>query len=700
MGDLRRTRKSRRSSAALLLVAAVAMSLLACLITLPVPVCAGGSKTLRPNGNGTYTEFENVIPDNIAHWEAVDETSADGDTSYITSETPNNRDTFALSNPGIPLSSTVNSVTVYVTAKKVDKGQDSFYIMIRSGDTDSRSDALEVADAYDEFSHQWTANPADNQPWTVENVNALEAGVQVNKGVIVTQIYVVIDYIPFNFLINASPDSLTVQQGSPVSTTIHVTLTSGLAETVSLTGTWVGVDPGGITLSFSPPSGSPDFDSTLTFQTTAAATVGTFTYRVIGECDGLTQRTDVELEITELIIPAAPTLISPENGITIDKLTPTFDWADVAGAISYTLKVATDNNFSNIVYTQTTIESTATISETEKLSYGIHYYWRVRGTNAAGSGDWSPTWSFTAKLTAPKVLSFEINAGSRYTNSTSVELTISALNAVEMQFSNDGVIWGEGEWESYATSKSYTLSAGEGTKNVYIKVRDSVGDIGQPSVSSIILDRTSPSTTHSLSGDLDVNGYKGSVVVTLNSTDVYGVESTRYRIDNDEWQTGSTFVISSEGEHTIEYYSTDAAGNEEQIKSLQVKLYTPTTFPLILLVGIFSIIAAAVVVTSLRLKPPSPKKRLKMVMEEKKEALRLKKEAAVKYFKNGSISRGTYDELMRKYDGRMAELEEKERVLRARIKKKVKKTVKKHEKKKPGEATERLQSIKKRIGRV
>lgn len=698
MEELRQTKKSRWPSAALLLVAAIAMSLLVCLITLPVPVCAGGSKTLRPNDNGTYTEFGNVIPDNIAHWEAVDETSADGDSSYIASETPNNRDTFALSDPGIPLSSTVNSVTVYVVARRVEQQKEGFYIMIRSDNKDSLSVLLTAEEAnYAVFSERWEKNPADNQPWTVEDVNALEAGVQVSSGVVVTQIYVVVDYVPFDFSISASHSSLTVQQGSSVSTTIHVELISGRAVPVQLTGIWVGTDPGGVTPRFLPPSGSPDFDSTLMFQTTAAATVGTFTYQVIGECGVQVHTINVELEITELILPAAPTLISPENGITTDIRTPTFDWDDAAGATRYTLVVATDNNFSTIVCTKTTIESTATISETEKLSYGIHHYWRVRGTNAAGSGNWSSTWGFIAKLTAPKVLSFEIEAGSQYTNSTSVELTISARYSVDMQFSSDGVIWGG--WEPYQTSKSYTLEAPDGSKNIYIRVRDNVGDTGQIVRDLIILDQTSPNTTHSLSGNLDANGYKGSVVVTLTSTDAYDVESTNYRIDNGEWQTGQTFVISSEGEHTIEYHSTDAAGNEEEIKSFQVKVYTPTTFPLILLVGIFSIIAAAVVVVSLRLKPPSPKKRLKMVLEEKKEALRLKKEAAVKYFKDGSIGRGTYDELIGKHDDRITGLEDKERALRARMKKKVKKKVKKR-KKKHGEATARLQSIKKRIGRV
>jgi len=698
MEELRRTRKSRWQPEAFLLTATVAMSLVACLIMLPAVVYAS-TNALNPNAEGTYQQWTLV---GTTHYDATSD-GLDNTYVYVTENTLL-KETLNLQDPTFPDTATIDNVVVYVRAKAdASGGVKKAVILIKTDGTDYESVAITVSKTnFTDYSNVWENNPKTGLPWTKAQVAALEAGIRASSlgagdNIKCSEIWVVVNYTPFDFSVNVSPDNLSVQQASSVSTTVHVTLTQGTAGTVNLSGTWIGTAPGGVTGSFSPSSGSPNFDSTLTFSTTAAATVGNFTYRVFGKSGDQTRSTDVSLEITELILPAAPTLVSPENRVAVDTLTPTFDWADAAGATSYTLEVAADNNFSNIVCTKTVIDSNVTLSETEELSYGTHYYWRVRGTNAAGLGDWSLTWGFTAKLTAPKVLSFEIEAGSQYTNSTSVELTISARNAAEMQFSSDGVIWGG--WEPYTTSKSYTLAAGEGTKNVYIKVRDIVGDIGEPSVSSIILDRTPPSTTHSLSGDLDANGYKGSVVVMLTSTDAYGVESTRYRIDVGEWQTGHTFVISSEGEHTIGYHSTDAAGNEEEIKSFQVTVYTPTTFPLILLVGILSIIAAAVVVTSLRLKPPSPKKRLKMVMEEKKEALRLKKEAAVKYFKNGSISRGTYDELMGKYDSRMAELEEKERVLRARMNKKVKKKVKKR-KKKPGEATERLQSIKKRIGRV
>ncbi len=694
---MRQIKKLRRLPATLLLVAAVIISLLACLITLPAAVHASIS-TLNPNADGNYQQWTPV-----------------GGTSYeATSDESNNtfvyvagnityKETVNLQDPTFQDTAAINNVTVYVRVLASTQGQ-QVVILIRTDGTDYESGTMGVSKgAFTDYSNVWGNNPKTGLPWTKAQVAALEVDIMASKldageNIECSEIWVVINYTPFDFSISASPSSLSVQQAGSVSTTVNVMLIQGTAGTVNLSGTWIGTAPGGVTPSFSPSSSTPDFDSTLTFSTTAAATVDNFTYRVFGKSGDQTHTIDVKLEITELIFPAASTLLSPENGITTDILTPKFDWANAAGATSYILEIATDNTFSNIVRTKTTIESTTTLSETEKLSYGIHYYWRVRGINAAGSGDWSSIWSFIAKTTAPKILIFKIDTKNQYTNSTSVELAISALNAVEMQFSNDGVIWGE--WEPYQTLKSYSLEPPDGVKNVYVKVMDNVGDIGQTILDSIILDQTPPSTTYSLSGDLGTDGYKDSVVVTLTSIDVYSVASIKHKVDNGEWQTGNTFVISSEGKHTIEYYSTDAAGNDEGIKSFQVTVYTPFTFPLTLLLGILLVIAAVVFVALLRLRGPSPKKMLNMVLEEKKEALMLKKDAAIKYFKNGSISRDIYDELMAKYDSRMAELEEKERLLRARIKRKPKKNAKKREKKKSREATERLQSIKKKIDRV
>jgi hypothetical protein len=61
--------------------------------------------------------------------------------------------------------------------------------------------------------------------------------------------------------------------------------------------------------------------------------------------------------------------------------------------------------------------------------------------------------------------------------------------------------------------------------------------------------------------------------------------------------------------------------------------------------------------------------RLERVRKEKREVIRLMKEAETKYYREGSITRDTFDELMRGYEKRAAELEREERVLKARVKK-------------------------------
>ncbi len=482
----------------------------------------------------------------------------------------------------------------------------------------------------------------------------------------------ILEGIKFDFSISASPDNVTLACGDSATSEITVSLVSATAETVSLSGAWVGTEPTGVSTSFSQSLGTPTFSSTLTFTATSTASAGTFTYGVTGTDGGLT-RTD-NLTVTIVAPTTAPSLVSPEDGTAIDVLTPTFNWSDVAGAESYTVEVATDNNFTNIVRTKSSINNIVTLSEDEKLSYGTRYYWRVRGTNAAGSGDWSSTWSFTAKLAAPKVTSFQIAAGAAYTKSTTVELTITAQNKVEISFSSDGVVWGE--WESFQASKSYALSTGDGSKNVYVRVRDNASDVSQTVVGSITLDQTPPSTDKDLSGDLGAEGYKGSVVVTLASTDeTSGVESTKYRVDGGEWRTGETFVISEEGEHIVEYYSTDAAGNTEESTTFEVTVYSPTAIPPILSQywwAILSIIVVAGVVTIFATRKIRLSGRLKRITREKAEILKLKREAEVKYFREGSISRDTFDALIKDYERRKAELEKEERVLQAKVKRKVK----------------------------
>ncbi len=87
-------------------------------------------------------------------------------------------------------------------------------------------------------------------------------------------------------------------------------------------------------------------------------------------------------------------LLSPKNRGTTIPSTPTLDWSDVTGASSYTVQVATDSNFTNIV----TSMSGLTASQwtvTPALAGNTKYFWRVMAVNDCGSGPLSATSSFT-----------------------------------------------------------------------------------------------------------------------------------------------------------------------------------------------------------------------------------------------------------------------------------------------------------------
>jgi len=70
----------------------------------------------------------------------------------------------------------------------------------------------------------------------------------------------------------------------------------------------------------------------------------------------------------------------------------------------------------------------------------------------------------------------------------------------------------------------------------------------------------------------------------LNATDdMSGVNATYYRLDGGLWMTYTEpFTVKSDGEHVIQYYSVDNAGNVEDVKSGEFKIdQTPPTIEII-----------------------------------------------------------------------------------------------------------------------
>jgi hypothetical protein len=104
---------------------------------------------------------------------------------------------------------------------------------------------------------------------------------------------------------------------------------------------------------------------------------------------------------TGIAPPVAPSLIVPNSDAVNVSTNPPFMWHTASGATSYQLQVSLSSAFSTTVVNQSNImDSTSSVSG---LQGNTMYYWRVRGSNAGGPGEWSATRSFTTVATPPSI---------------------------------------------------------------------------------------------------------------------------------------------------------------------------------------------------------------------------------------------------------------------------------------------------------
>jgi len=153
---------------------------------------------LRPNANGTYAEWAvNGTSENFA---AVNETSADDDTTYVYTSTQNNRDAYNLTDTTIPGGSTINNVTIFIRARKAVSAGTNIQILTRTYDTDYFSANIGLSTSYANYSQNYTNNPNTSAAWTIAEINALQAGVKhvtsQTREARVTRVWVEVDYTP------------------------------------------------------------------------------------------------------------------------------------------------------------------------------------------------------------------------------------------------------------------------------------------------------------------------------------------------------------------------------------------------------------------------------------------------------------------------------------------------------------------------
>jgi len=216
----------------------------------------------------------------------------------------------------------------------------------------------------------------------------------------------------------------------------------------------------------------------------------------------------------------------------------------------------------------------------------------------------STTYSDTIILdTTPPIGSIKINDGAAYTTTTTVTLILSATDATsglaEMRLSNDNTTYTE--WQTYTTSKPWTLQDGDGTKTVYVQYRDKAGLISLSYEDTISSDTTKPTAN----AGQDITVYVDKVVTfdASGSTDNVGIVSYEWNFGDGTTGTGktTTHTYANPGPYTVTLIVKDAAGNSAT-HALTVTVLSPPSveaFPIWIIGAIITIIGIAVGATLL-----------------------------------------------------------------------------------------------------
>ena len=215
-----------------------------------------------------------------------------------------------------------------------------------------------------------------------------------------------------------APAQSTCAPGS-ASFTIEVGSQSGFNAPVTLS---TGALPAGVSAVFVPNPVTPGSNAVLTLTATAAVVPGMHVVTVNGAASGSPGHSvPVQLTVTAGA-PSAASLVTPAEGATGVATSPTLTWTAAANATSYTLEVATDAAFTNIVLTQAGIVATSHV--VEGLSPATTHHWRVKSVNGCGS-----TTSAVRSFTTANILCATPNAAIPDGNATGVTSTITTSDA-------------------------------------------------------------------------------------------------------------------------------------------------------------------------------------------------------------------------------------------------------------------------------
>jgi len=166
-----------------------------------------GTEILRPDAAGTHCGIPGEIgcsacPD---HFDCVYETTCDGVTTHVRNTTGILAlDTYALPNSGVG-AGVITSVKIYICVAASGEGCTIRPAILTNGvlhygdGVDPNGDV--GASVFNSYPYTWSDNPETGNPWTWDEIDALEAGCEITgsgapgwKTAMCSQVYIEVDY--------------------------------------------------------------------------------------------------------------------------------------------------------------------------------------------------------------------------------------------------------------------------------------------------------------------------------------------------------------------------------------------------------------------------------------------------------------------------------------------------------------------------
>ena len=272
-----------------------------------------------------------------------------------------------------------------------------------------------------------------------------------------------------------------------------------------------------------------------------------------------------------LVVPTSTTLVAYEG----DTTAPTLTWGNLTPAAN---AAGWNNTAVDFAFTTADdlsgVQSSVPDSPLHFTSEGANQTQQVTVTDNAGNSATFTSPAVNIDLTKPLTSATlpGINQQQEwFTGPVSVTLNASDnLSGVAGTFYRiDG-----GPTQTY--SSVFSISS-DGVHNLDFWSVDVAGNTETQQTRIVKIDSTAPVTQASVSGTAGTNNwYRSAVQVSLSASDnVSDVQNTSYRIDSGAIQTyAGPFVLSTMGQHTVNYWSVDNVNNTEATRSLAVNIDT------------------------------------------------------------------------------------------------------------------------------